>query len=86
MNKVLKTRVTKTRHSLGIVIPNGCLEQLRLHDEVELAVESDCLVIRPARRPRQGWAEQFRAMAARGDDKLLDESTPTEWDKAEWEW
>lgn len=71
MNKVLKTRVTKIRDSLAIVIPNGCLEQLRLHDEVELTVETGRLLIRPVRRPRQGWEEQFRAMAERGDDKLL---------------
>ncbi len=35
---------------------------------------------------RQGWEKQFRAMAARGDDKLLDEEIATEWDKEEWQW
>jgi len=38
------------------------------------------------RQPRAGWAEQFRLMAERGDDKLLDEPVPTAWDETEWEW
>jgi len=86
MSAILKTHIVKIGNSRGIRIPKVCLEQLGLHDEVELAVQADRLVIRPARRPRQGWAEQFRAMAAHGDDKLLDEGTPTAWDKTEWEW
>ena len=82
----MKTHVIKIGKSRCIRIPMAWLKRFGLHDEVELAVESDCLVIGPARRPRQGWAEQLRAMAARGDDKLLDDAAPTEWDKAEWEW
>ena len=38
------------------------------------------------RNPRAGWAEQLRAMAAAGDDKMLDEPTPTKFDEEEWEW
>lgn len=37
-------------------------------------------------QPRAGWAEQMRAMAEAGDDKMLDEETPTVFDKEEWEW
>jgi antitoxin MazE len=38
------------------------------------------------RPPREGWAEAFREMAERGDDRLIDEPTPTVWDAEEWEW
>jgi hypothetical protein len=38
------------------------------------------------KRPRAGWAEQFRLMAERGDGKLIDEPVPTLWDETEWEW
>ncbi|MGD0896914.1 MAG: hypothetical protein ABR915_03700 [Thermoguttaceae bacterium] len=51
-----------------------------------MAKESNRIVIRPARRPRQGWEERFRDMAASGDDRLLDETVPTRWDKDEWQW
>jgi antitoxin MazE len=45
-------------------------------------------VIRPLQHPRQGWEEQFRAMAAAGDDQLLDGDVATlsSWDDEEWEW
>jgi hypothetical protein len=39
-------------------------------------------------RPRQGWGEQFKAMAANGDDQLPDwgDQSLTTWDEEEWEW
>jgi hypothetical protein len=33
-----------------------------------------------------GWAEAARAMARHGEDRLLDESTATRFDREEWEW
>ena len=33
---------------------------------------------------RLGWEAQFELMAARGDDKLLDEETIDAWDEREW--
>ena len=44
------------------------------------------IVISPANHPRADWDQAFAAMAARGDDKLLDEIRSTKWDDAEWEW
>jgi hypothetical protein len=44
---------------------------------------------RAARTPpgmRYGWDESFRSMAEKGDDALLDDSVPTDWDEVEWEW
>ncbi|HWQ11899.1 MAG TPA: hypothetical protein VNL77_03820 [Roseiflexaceae bacterium] len=43
--------------------------------------------MRASKAPRAGWAEQFRRMAARRDDTLLDpDNLRTEWDETEWEW
>jgi antitoxin MazE len=86
MNNVLKSRLVKIGNSRGVRIPKVWLDQLELHDEVEMAVEAGHIVIRPAHHPRQGWAEAAREMAALGDDHLLDEPTPTEWESSEWEW
>ncbi len=38
------------------------------------------------RPPRQGWDEALKSMAERGDDRLIDDSTPTASDGEEWEW
>ncbi|MBI4772427.1 MAG: AbrB/MazE/SpoVT family DNA-binding domain-containing protein [Chloroflexi bacterium] len=86
MGTVLKARIVKIGNSRGIRIPKVWLDQLALGEEVEMAVQSDQIVIRPARRPRHNWEEQFRALAAQGDDRLLDEAIATRWDKEEWEW
>ncbi len=37
-------------------------------------------------RRRQGWEEHFAAMAEQADDRLLDETLPTQWDEEEWIW
>jgi antitoxin MazE len=86
MTTTLKARLVKIGNSRGVRIPKIWLDQLELRDEVEMAVESGHIVIRPARHPRHGWDEAAREMAARGDDKLLDEPTPTQFDIDEWEW
>ena len=84
----LRTRIVRIGNSQGIRIPKLLLEQAGLGEEVELEVGTSQLVIRPAPRTRQGWDEQFRAMAERGDDSPLDADAArtTTWDDEEWEW
>lgn len=86
MTTTLKARIVKIGNSRGVRIPKTWLEQLNFEEEVELAVEADQIVIRPAHHPRAGWEQQFRTMAERGDDQLLDAPTPTDWEQEDWEW
>ena len=88
MSTVMKTRIVKIGNSHGIRIPKLLLDQLDLGEEVEITAQHDQLVIRPVRRPRYNWEEQFRTMAEQGDDPLLDETvlSLTQWDTDEWEW
>jgi len=84
----MKTRVVRIGNSQGIRIPKLLLAQTGLRDEVEISAEGDTLVIRPANKPRTGWAAAFQEMARRGDDALLDDVAPTlsTWDESEWQW
>ena len=84
----MKTRIVRIGHSRGIRIPKPLLEQTGLSGEVEISVQDGSLVIRSAHKPRAGWATEFKRMAERGDDVLLDEESPsmTRWDEDEWEW
>lgn len=82
------TRIVNVGNSRGIRIPKLLLDRLGPVDEVELTVERDQLIVRPVRHTRAGWDERFSAMAAAGDDRLLDPESIslTSWDTAEWEW
>ena len=84
----MKISVVRIGNSRGIRIPKTLLEQCRLGNTVELEVQRDRLVIRPAAKPRNGWDEAFRQMAQQGNDALLDKDSlsPTQWDRTEWEW
>ena len=85
----MTTRIVKMGNSLGIRIPKPVLTQLGLTGEVHLEVRDGQLVVRPVTETvRAGWDEQFQAMAARGDDALLDEETVSGslWDGDEWQW
>ena len=84
----MKTRIVRIGNSQGIRIPKLALDQTGLGEEVELELLDDCIAIRSAHHPRSGWEDAFRAMAERGDDRLLDAevAVSTVWDEEEWEW
>jgi antitoxin MazE len=84
----MKTRIVQIGNSRGIRIPKLLLAQTGLPEEVEITVEGQSIVIRPAKKPRTGWAAAFRQMTRRGDDTLLDGFSPSlsNWDENEWEW
>jgi antitoxin MazE len=81
-----KTRIVKIGNSRGIRIPKTLLDEADLPEEVELHAQPGRLVVQAARRPRSGGAAAAKWMRARGEDRLLEESTPTKFDREEWEW
>jgi antitoxin MazE len=83
----MKTRIVRIGNSKGIRIPKPLLEQTGLRGEVEISARNGGLVIKPAGKPRVGWADAFAEMARQGDDALLNANAPpTRWDQDEWEW
>ncbi|HYO49775.1 MAG TPA: AbrB/MazE/SpoVT family DNA-binding domain-containing protein [Chloroflexia bacterium] len=88
MSVVTKARIIRIGNSRVIRSPKRMLERMGFGEEVELEAREGQLIIRAARHPRYGWAEQFRAMVERGDDKLIGDDAPdlTNWDAKEWEW
>ncbi len=81
-----KTRIVRIGNSRGIRVPKLLLDQADLPDEVELRAEPGRLVVSAAARPRAGWAAKARSMHTRGDDRLLDATTATQFDETEWQW
>jgi antitoxin MazE len=83
----MKTKLVRIGNSRGVRLPRPLIDAVGFIDEVEVTVEGSALILRPATpHPREGWEEAFRAMHSAGDDQLLDEPTPTEFDESEWEW
>ena len=82
----MRARIVRIGNSRGIRIPKPLIEQMGLEEDVEIVIQGNALVIRPAGRPRAGWVEAFRVMASQGDDVLLDETRATRWDEDEWQW
>jgi antitoxin MazE len=82
----MKASLIKIGNSRGIRIPKPVFAACGFEDEVEMEVKDGDLVIRSANKAREGWGEAFQAMAQNGDDTLLDEAVPTQWEDTEWEW
>jgi antitoxin MazE len=80
------TRIVRIGNSRGIRVPKLLLDEADLPDEVELRAEPGRLVVRAAKRPREGWAEAARTMRERGDDALVDARTATRFDWTDWKW
>jgi len=67
----MKTTIRKMGNSQGVIIPKPLLAQVGLHDEADMVVEKDCIVLRrPRAKVREGWAEASQRIAAAGDDAL----------------
>jgi antitoxin MazE len=83
-----KTRLIKIGNSQGIRIPKLLVDQVGLSGEVEIEADEGQLIIRPARRPREGWDTWFQDMAKSGEDRLLESEplVPTIWESSEWHW
>ena len=84
----MKTKLIRIGNSRGVRIPKSLLLQTRLGEEFEMIAVQDEIVLRPSRRPREGWEEKFIAMSLHGDDGLLDNAAAvaTDFDRNEWAW
>lgn len=83
----MKAELIRIGNSQGIRIPKPMIEQCGFRGSVEITVEADALIVRPARNVREGWEDRFRVMAANGDDRLLDGNLPaSDWDETDWQW
>ncbi len=82
----MRAKIIHIGNSRGIRLPKPLIEQAGLGEEVDLEVREGAIVITPRENPRGDWAEAARALAARGEDVLLDEPAPTDFDLEEWDW
>jgi antitoxin MazE len=82
----MKVSIISVGNSKGVRIPKSVLEQCHFHDEAELEVENNKIVLKPLKKKvREGWAKAFKVMHERAEDApLLDDSLDVE--MKNWEW
>ena len=72
MKKQLHLQIRQIGNSRGVVIPKAILEQIGFDDRADLVIEGGRLVLsKPKKNPREGWAEDSRAIAEAGEDELV---------------
>ena len=82
----MKTRLIRIGNSRGVRLPKLVSDEVGLSDEVDIGVQNGAVIIRPAARPRAGWARAAKRARDRGEDRLLDQPTATRFDEEEWQW
>jgi antitoxin MazE len=82
----VKTRIVRIGNSRGVRLPKPLIEEAGLGEEVELRVVETGLLIERTQKTRAGWADAAALMHKRGEDVLLDEPSPTDFDVSEWVW
>lgn len=55
----------------AIRLSKTLIEKYNIQDKLELMLEMDRIILKPARSPRKGWDNAFRKMHEAGDDLQL---------------
>lgn len=82
----MKTKIVRIGNSRGVRIPKPFIEEAQLGEEVQLRIVASGVLIERTAPPRAGWAEAAARLRDRGEDRLLDEPLPTDFDQTEWVW
>lgn len=71
-------------NSKGIRLSKTVLEKYQFGDSVEIILEKDRIILKPAAKARKGWSAAFQEMRERNDDKLLISDVMTDDHFDEW--
>ncbi len=82
----MRANIVRIGNSRGLRIPKALLESCGIQNAVEISIVEGRLVLEPIQQAREGWLDAARMMSERGEDLLLDPTTATAFDEAEWEW
>ncbi len=67
----MKVNIVSIGNSKGIRIPKAILEQCHFSKDAELEVQDDEIILKPLKKPREGWDKAFRLMHERKEDSLI---------------
>jgi len=81
----MKVSLVSIGNSKGIRIPASVIKECGLGDELEMRVENGAVVLKPARRVREGWDAAFEK-AEGNDTLLLPDTLENDFDAEDWTW
>jgi antitoxin MazE len=84
---IMRTKLVRIGNSRGVRLPKPILDASGITDEVDLELEEGRIVLmRPVKRPREGWAEAIEAMGPDDEDWSDWQNMPNAFDENEWTW
>lgn len=80
----MQTQVIQVGNSLGIRLPKSVLESFSLEKSAKLDIQTrgGSIVLRPLRKPRDGWAQAFQDAPALQEDLWGDLPLSDAWEDA----
>ena len=82
----MKAKLIPIGDSLGVCIPKPLIDEAGLQSDVHLKVVGSVILIQNDSSVRVGWDAAAKDIVGRGEDGLLDEPLPTDFDNSEWNW
>jgi antitoxin component of MazEF toxin-antitoxin module len=87
VKKKMTANIINIGNSKGLILPITILKRLRMTAKtaVEIEVTDDYILIKKVQH-REGWAASAKKQHLAGDDQLLIEELPTDFENTEWTW
>ena len=84
----METKLIKIGNSFGIRIPKSLIQQYDLSNSIEIDPTEKGILIKPKKKSREGWDEQFAVAIKDGqkpENELLEGFTD-DFTEEEWQW
>lgn len=82
----MHTSLVRIGNSQGVRLPKSVIEQAGLTEQLELEVANGAVIIRAAKRTREGWEEAAAECHAAGEDIVHEWNATLSDFHGEWEW
>ena len=67
----MEVSIIQIGNSKGLRLSKTILDKYQIKEKLEMILENDHIILRPFKKPRNGWSEAFAEMHLDGDDQLL---------------
>lgn len=80
----MKTNLIRIGNSKGIRIPSSIIKELDLGEQIEMEIIENKLIIKPVKKPREGWDTAAKKLHENQEDHLLIDDDLDDWNDIDW--